>query len=138
MNNNSIKNRNFINEMAINALKMISTQEMKQLEDNCGIPKAVLMENAGKAVYDVLKEKFSLKDKKILVVSYHGNNGGDGFVAARHLCDDAEVDVLFAGDEKKLKAETLVNFRKIENNEKIQFLSLESVDFSDYEVIVDA
>ena len=124
--------------MAINALKMISTQEMKQLEDNCGIPKAVLMENAGKAVYDVLKEKFSLKDKKILVVSYHGNNGGDGFVAARHLCDDAEVDVLFVGDEKKLKAETLVNFRKMENNEKIQILSLESVDFSDYDIIIDA
>ena len=117
---------------------MISTHEMRQLEDSCSIPKAVLMENAGEAVYNVLKEKFSLKDKKILVVSYHGNNGGDGFVAARYLCDDAEVDVLFAGDEKKLKDETLVNFRKIENNEKIQILSLESVDFSDYDIVIDA
>src|SRR3989344_5509744 len=117
---------------------MISTHEMKALEDNCGIPKAILMENAGRAVYGVLKEKFSLKDKKILVVSYHGNNGGDGFVAARYLCDDAEVDVLFVGDEKKLKAETLANFKKIENNEKIQILSLEAVDFSDYDIIIDA
>jgi len=118
--------------------QMISTHEMRQLEDNCGIPKAVLMENAGKAVCDVLNKKFSLKDKKILVVSYHGNNGGDGFVAARHLCDDAEVDVLFMGDEKKLKEEALVNFKKIENNEKIQILPLESVDFSDYDIIIDA
>mgnify|MGYP001612611228 FL=1 len=117
---------------------MISTHEMKQLEDNCGIPKFVLMENAGKAVYNILNEKFSLKDKKILVVSYHGNNGGDGFVAARYLCDDAEVDVLFVGDEKKLKEEALVNFKKIENNEKIQILSLEAVDFSDYDIIIDA
>ena len=117
---------------------MISTQEMKQLEDNCGIPKVILMENAGKTVYNILNEKFSLKDKNILIVAYHGNNGGDGFVAARYLCDDAAVDVLFVGDEKKLKEEALINFRKIENNEKIQILSLESVDFSDYDIIIDA
>ena len=118
--------------------QMISTNEMRQLEDNCGIPKIVLMENAGKAVYSILNKKFNLKDKKILIVSYHGNNGGDGSVAARHLCNDAEVDVLFVGDEEKLKEEALVNFRKIENNEKIQFLSVEAVDFSDYDMIIDA
>lgn len=117
---------------------MISTQEMKALEDNCGIPKVILMENAGRAVYNILNEKFSLKDKKILIVAYHGNNGGDGFVAARYLCDDAEVDVLFVGDEKKLKEGASVNFRKIENNEKIQILSLEAVDFSDYDIVIDA
>ena len=86
----------------------------------------------------ILKEKSNLKDKKILIVAYHGNNGGDGFVAARYLCDDAEVDVMFVGDEKKLKEGALVNFKKIENNEKIQILSLESVDFSDYDIIIDA
>jgi len=117
---------------------MISTYEMRQLEDNCGIPKSALMENAGKAVYKVLKERFSLKDKKILIVAYYGNNGGDGFVAARHLADDAEIDVLFVGDEAKLKEEALVNFKKIENNGKIQFLSVEAIDFSDYDVIIDA
>src|SRR3989338_7327508 len=103
---------------------MLSTQEMKSLEDSCGIPKIVLMENAGRAIFNVLNGKFELKEKRILIVAYHGNNGGDGFVAARYLCDDAEVDVLFVGDEKKLKEEALINFRKIENNEKIQVLSL--------------
>ena len=117
---------------------MISTQEIKTLEDNCGISKVILMENAGKAIYDVLKEKFVLKGKKILIVAYHGNNGGDGFVAARHLCDDAEVNVLFIGDNAKLKHEALVNFKKIENNKKLQLLTLEAVDFSDYDIIIDA
>lgn len=117
---------------------MITTEEMKQLEESCGTPKIVLMENAGKAVYKILKEKFDLKDKRILVVAYHGNNGGDGFVAARHLCNVAEVDVIFVGDEAKLKEEALVNFKKIENNEKLQMLSLEAVDFSDYDIIIDA
>ena len=117
---------------------MISTQEIKTLEDNCGISKVILMENAGKAIYDVLKEKFVLKGKKILIVAYHGNNGGDGFVAARHLCDEAEVNVLFIGDNAKLKHEALVNFKKIENNKKLQLLTLEAVDFSDYDIIIDA
>jgi len=117
---------------------MISIQEMKSLEENSGIPKIVLMENAGKSIYLILKEKFDLKDKKILIVSYHGNNGGDGFVAARHLCDDAEVDVLFVGDESKLKDGALSNFKKIESNEKLQILELESIDFSDYDIIIDA
>lgn len=117
---------------------MITTQEMKSLEDNCGIPKIVLMENAGKAVYNVLKEKFDLKNKRILIVAYHGNNGGDGFVAASRLCGDAEIDVLFIGDETKLGEEALANFKKIENNEKLQILTLEAVDFSDYDIIIDA
>ncbi len=117
---------------------MITSQEMKQIEDNCGIPKIVLMENAGKGIVNVLKEKFDIKNKRILIVSYHGNNGGDGFVAARRLCNDAEVDVIFIGDESKLKNEALVNFKKIENNEKIQLLTLEAIDFSDYDIILDA
>ena len=117
---------------------MITSQEMKELEEKSGLSRAVLMENAGKKVAEILNEKVGIKDKKILIVAYHGNNGGDGFVAARHLCDDAGVDVLFMGNERKMKKEALANFRKIENNEKIQMLSLESVDFSDYDMIIDA
>lgn len=117
---------------------MLSTQEMKELEDNSGMPKSVLMENAGRASYKILKEKFELKDKKILIVAYHGNNGGDGFVAARHLCDEAEVDVLFMGDEEKLKNATLVNYKRIENDARVQILEQEAIDFSDYDIIIDA
>ena len=117
---------------------MISANEMRELEGNSGMPKSILMENAGKAVYNILKEKFELKEKKILIVAHHGNNGGDGFVAARHLCDEAEVDVLFTGDEEKLKKEALANYKKIENDARVQILEYEAVDFSDYDIIIDA
>lgn len=117
---------------------MITTQEMRKLEDNCGIPKIKLMEYAGKGVYEILKKKFVLKNKKILVVAYHGNNGGDGFVAARYLCENAGVDVLFLGDESKLKKEALLNYKKIVNNPKIQLLDIEDVDFDGYDTIIDA
>ena len=117
---------------------MISSQDMRILEAKSSIPGLSLMENAGKAVYRAIRQRFELKDKKILVVCYHGNNGGDGFVAARYLCDEAEVDILFIGDEGKLKKEAMANFKKIEHNEKIQFLVDDGVDFDGYDIIVDA
>jgi NAD(P)H-hydrate epimerase len=117
---------------------MISSQDMRILEAKSSIPRYMLMENAGRAVYQIVKQRFDLKDKKVLVVCYHGNNGGDGFVTARYLCNEAETDVLFIGDESKLKREALLNFRKIEHNEKIQFLVDDDVDFDEYDIIIDA
>ena len=111
---------------------------MRSLESRSDISRINLMENAGKSVYQTIKQRFDLKDKKILVVCYHGNNGGDGFVAARHLSDDAETDILFLGDENRMKKEALANFKKIEHNDRIQMLSDEEVDFDGYDIIVDA
>ena len=117
---------------------MISSQDMGILEAKSGVPRSSLMENAGRAVYQAIKQRLELKDRKILVVCYHGNNGGDGFVAARYLCDEAETNVLFIGDESKLKKEALANFKKIEHNEKIQLLVDDEVDFDAYDIIIDA
>ena len=96
-------------------VNMITAQEMLDLEAKYEIPVINLMENAGKNFTEALKEKTDVKNKRILIVAYHGNNGGDGFVAARYLCDEAEVNVLFVGDETKLKEEAKVNFKKIGN-----------------------
>src|SRR3989339_550749 len=117
---------------------MISSQGMRILEAKSGISRSSLMENASKAIYQTIRQRFDLKNKKILLVCYHGNNGGDGFVAARYLCDEAETDILFIGDEGKMKKEALINFKKIEHNEKIQFLVDDEVDFDAYDIIVDA
>ena len=117
---------------------MISSQEMGILEARSDMPKINLMENAGKAVYQTIKQRFDLKDKKILVVCYHGNNGGDGFVAARHLSDEAETDLLFLGDENRMKKEALANFKKIEHNDRIQMLADDEVDFDEYDIIIDS
>ena len=119
---------------------MISTEEIRKLEDNCGIPKIQLMENAGRGIHTTLKEKFpDLKDKRILIVTYHGNNGGDGFVAGRYLCEEAETTILSAGDESKFKEEARINYIRIENNNKIQlFFQTEDIVFSDYDIIIDA
>ena len=117
---------------------MISSQDMRILEAKSNISRINLMENAGRAVYRTIKQRFGLSNKKILVVCYHGNNGGDGFVAARYLCEEAETDILFIGDENKLKKEAMINFKKIEHNDKVQFVADDEVDFNAYDIIVDA
>jgi ADP-dependent NAD(P)H-hydrate dehydratase / NAD(P)H-hydrate epimerase len=117
---------------------MISSQDVKKLEENSESSKIALMENAGRRVYETIKEKYGLKDKRILVICYHGNNGGDGFVSARYLCDEAETDVMFIGDESKLKDEAHSNYKRIEYNEKIQLVDEELINYEDYDIIIDA
>ena len=121
---------------------MISSQDMKKLEEKAvelGISKIQLMENAAKGSFKVLNEKFDLKNKEILVVCYHGNNGGDGFALARYLCDIAEVNVLFIGQEDKLANESAINYKRISHNEKIQIIDDDTMlDFDDFDIIIDA
>jgi hydroxyethylthiazole kinase-like uncharacterized protein yjeF len=69
------------------------------------IPSTILMEHAGKGVVDAMEKHFaSLSGRTVLVVCGKGNNGGDGFVAARHLFNQgASVTVALVGKQKDLK-----------------------------------
>jgi|WetSurMetagenome_2_1015567.scaffolds.fasta_scaffold93920_2 NAD(P)H-hydrate epimerase len=54
--------------------------------ESLGVPGAVLMENAGRQIADEARLMLLLTvTPKVLVVAGRGNNGGDGYVAARHL-----------------------------------------------------
>lgn len=51
-----------------------------------GVPGMILMENAGLRIAEQIALRFHDKGKtKVIIVSGRGNNGGDGFVVARHL-----------------------------------------------------
>src|SRR5580692_7055374 len=68
-----------------------------------GIPSATLMENAGTNVARFIAARFpAFRRLRIVVLCGKGNNGGDGFVVARHLRDSgARPDVyLFAAPEQ--------------------------------------
>lgn len=76
-----------------------------------GIPGILLMENAGRESVEILKRKFpDLASKKIVIFAGKGNNGGDGFVMARHLLNlGANVWVFLLGKIAELKNDAKTN-----------------------------
>lgn len=76
-----------------------------------GIPGLVLMENAGLAAASLIHENIpDLLEKKVVIVCGKGNNGGDGFVIARHLfIDGVQVDILLLGKRQQLKSDARTN-----------------------------
>jgi hydroxyethylthiazole kinase-like uncharacterized protein yjeF len=87
-------------------IELLTTAEMGEAEHLAiagGIPGIELMENAGRAVADATAE---MELRRVTVVAGPGNNGGDGFVAARHLQEHGYVVRLcFVGDPKRLKGD---------------------------------
>jgi NAD(P)H-hydrate epimerase len=70
-----------------------------------GVAGATLMENAGRAVADEVARRFP-DAESVAILCGPGNNGGDGFVAARHLKERGyKVRLGFDGDEARLPAD---------------------------------
>jgi len=69
-------------------------------------PPPPLMERAGRAVAGLAQRVAPAQARRILVLAGPGNNGGDGFVAARHLKQwFFDVHVVFTGDAARLKGD---------------------------------
>ncbi len=70
-----------------------------------GVASLTLMENAGRAVADEAAQMWAA-DARVAVLCGPGNNGGDGFVAARHLRDRGyDVRLALLGDHAALKGD---------------------------------
>lgn len=109
-----------------------------------GVPSLLLMENAGRAVAriahgylaNLLRDDSSTTSPaylwldsiatgapadlrpapgaRIAIVCGTGNNGGDGFAAARHLANwGFELDVFLAGDPGKISGDAAVNYQAV-------------------------
>lgn len=81
-----------------------------------GIPGAVLMENAGRSCAELIKEKLAgTGTARVCIFCGTGNNGGDGFVIARHLSDGGfRVTVVICGDRSKIKGDAKKNLDVLE------------------------
>jgi NAD(P)H-hydrate epimerase len=95
-------------------MKVATAAEMRDIDrttiEKYAIPGSVLMERAGLAVAQKVRELF--EKKKVIVLAGGGNNGGDGIAAARNLHNWGwNVRVLLMLREDKLSPDCLAQYR---------------------------
>ncbi|MBL7140335.1 MAG: NAD(P)H-hydrate epimerase [Planctomycetes bacterium] len=84
--------------------------------DDLGVPGIVLMENAGRQIAEVVREDVGLEPMPhVVVLAGRGNNGGDGFVVARHLAMyGVAAKVLLIGPRDQVAGDAGTNLRILE------------------------
>jgi len=96
-----------------------------------GIPGVVLMENAGRSCAELIEDKLKdVTNQKVCIFCGTGNNGGDGYVIARHLINrGVTVTVVICGDRNKIKGDAKTNLDILEQmGESIELLNLSDDD----------
>jgi hydroxyethylthiazole kinase-like uncharacterized protein yjeF len=94
--------------VAAHFLPIYSTADVRRIEALASAQAGPLplMERAGLAAAELTRDRLLAGKKSILVVAGPGNNGGDGFVLARHLKSWwYDVAVLFTGERARLSAD---------------------------------
>jgi len=127
-------------------MKIVTAAEMREIDrvstEKCGIPSLTLMENAGTAI-----ARFALRQypaaKRVTVVCGKGNNGGDGFVAARKLHEaEREIRVLLMASPDDVKGDARENLKRLPFSPLItdtaQKLAASGSLFNDSDLLIDA
>jgi NAD(P)H-hydrate epimerase len=96
-------------------MKVLTSKEMREIDrktiEEIGIPGPVLMENAGIRITGAILKRFPrITEENVVIVAGKGNNGGDGFVVARHLFNlGARPNVLLLASKQELKGDAALN-----------------------------
>jgi hydroxyethylthiazole kinase-like uncharacterized protein yjeF len=101
-------------------MQSISGQQSRNVDQlaiaEFGMTGLVLMENAGRGVADLMERLGLKRTSRIVICCGKGNNGGDGFVLARHLLIRNYLPtVLLFADHAELMGDALVNYRILES-----------------------
>jgi NAD(P)H-hydrate epimerase len=106
-------------------IPLYTTDQIRKIDElainNLGIPGIVLMENASREIFKFIKERTeNLSIKSIGFICGKGNNGGDGFAAARHFANDGyNVVVIYLGSDSELSPDSKFNFSVLKRLSKL-------------------
>ena len=114
-----------------------------------GVPGVVLMENAGRSCANLIRDELAgVVRPNVCIFCGTGNNGGDGYVIARHLLNAGfTVSVLICGDRAKIKGDAKINLDILERlGQPVEVLDLYEGDIAgkvgdfarDADMVVDA
>ena len=116
---------------------VMSRDEVRAIDswaiNELGIPGVVLMENAGRSCAELIKQKLAdVHEPKVCIFCGTGNNGGDGYVIARHLLNSGfKVSVVICGDRGKIKGDAKINLDILDRlNQPIEQLNLGDGDIA--------
>lgn len=98
-------------------MKIVTTAEMRAIDkatsERFGVPSLKLMENAGAAVAEHVLTHHA-DAQRVVVFCGKGNNGGDGFVAARRLYQMGKnVQLILLADPAELKGDAAAMYAKL-------------------------
>src|SRR5271154_685166 len=98
-------------------MKIVTAAEMREIDhmtsQRFGVPSLTLMENAGTAVADFVVSRYPSAER-IGVICGKGNNGGDGFVAARKLkASGKEVRIVLLAEPPELRGDAAEMFGRL-------------------------
>jgi hydroxyethylthiazole kinase-like uncharacterized protein yjeF len=98
-------------------MKIVSAEEMRAIDrltsERFGVPSLTLMENAGSAVAEHVLSRYH-SAQRIVVFCGKGNNGGDGFVAARKLHEKGkDIRIILLADPADLRGDAATMYRKL-------------------------
>jgi ADP-dependent NAD(P)H-hydrate dehydratase / NAD(P)H-hydrate epimerase len=102
-------------------MKLLTSSRMRELDrraiEDIGIPGIVLMENASRGVFDIIRSEFGLLEcASAAVVCGKGNNGGDGFAVARHLHNaGARPRIAVAARPGEISGDAAINMNACKN-----------------------
>ncbi|MBM3792037.1 MAG: NAD(P)H-hydrate epimerase, partial [Acidobacteria bacterium] len=100
-------------------MKILTARQMGEVDrltsEIYGIPSLLLMECAGRSVAaEIERERPPAAGTRVLVMCGRGNNGGDGFVAARHLLSRGALpEVILTGVPERLKGDARTNWEML-------------------------
>ena len=98
-------------------MEILTSEEMRRIDAHAirrmKIPSLCLMECAGLRVVEAIQTRFpDIARRRVAVLCGKGNNGGDGFVVARHLAGRGiDCRVILAADPRGLSGDARVNYR---------------------------
>jgi hydroxyethylthiazole kinase-like uncharacterized protein yjeF len=128
-------------------MKIVSAAEMREIDratsERFGVPSLTLMENAGSAVARFVLSDYP-KVQRVSVICGKGNNGGDGFVAARKLREAGlAVRVLLLCAPEELRGDAAEMFGKLPVSPEIvrdvsDLESSKTAEVWDADLVVDA
>jgi len=131
-------------------MKIVTSQQMREIDrktiEEYGISGLILMENAGLGVFKNLKKIYhNLKEKEVIIFAGSGNNGGDGFVVARHLRNyGTKVKVFLLNSFNKISGDAKINLDIIDKMgiELIEITSYKSKELKEIcrasDILIDA